>query len=206
MIMQDSENNRRIPRQDRARETVSTFFEATAQLLDKVDAEGVTTNHVAEKAGFSIGTLYRYFSGKRSLLEAMAAHEMGRQEEAIGLALAGCTEARLEEIVRIVVRASLHPFAGRPRVRRAMLRHMAQNPQIVRRFDQMIERLGEALCQTIARAATGPWRQPSDEARFIMLRAMVGAIRQAAVFRVALIDSPAFEDELVRMVAAFFKD
>ncbi len=66
--------------QARAAATVDTLFEAAARILESGDAARLTNNRIAERAGFSIGTLYGYFPNKRGLLRAMALREARRQQ------------------------------------------------------------------------------------------------------------------------------
>jgi AcrR family transcriptional regulator len=99
------------PNQPRAQQTVADLFEATAQLLDADAPERLTTNHVAERAGYSIGTLYRYFPSKLALLRGMAAREISTQEAKVQAALKGLSSPiRNELVVRICVRAALNPY------------------------------------------------------------------------------------------------
>lgn len=59
------------PRQQRARETVTRIKAAALELLSEAGVERFTTNHVAERAGVNISTLYRYFPDKSHLLHAL---------------------------------------------------------------------------------------------------------------------------------------
>jgi AcrR family transcriptional regulator len=59
---------RRIPKQRRSRATVDAIVEAAAHLLAARGWEASTTNHIAERAGVSIGSLYKYFPNKSSIL------------------------------------------------------------------------------------------------------------------------------------------
>ncbi len=116
----------KIPTQLRAQRTVADLFEATAQLLEADGPERLTTNHVAARAGYSIGTLYRYFPSKLALLRAMASQEIHVQESKVQSALRGLApKVGAEPIVRIFVRAVLHPFAGRHRVHAGVIRLLA---------------------------------------------------------------------------------
>ncbi|ASR34647.1 hypothetical protein BAY61_06225 [Prauserella marina] len=62
---------RKRPRQQRSRDTVDALLEAAAQVFEREGAEA-TTNRIAERAGFSIGTLYQYFPHKQAMLRALA--------------------------------------------------------------------------------------------------------------------------------------
>jgi hypothetical protein len=64
---------RRAPRQDRALDTVDTIFEAAARILQSEGKDAFNTNHIAERAGISIGTLYQYFPNKNAILVALGA-------------------------------------------------------------------------------------------------------------------------------------
>lgn len=50
---------------------VARLLNATAQTLAERGLDGTTTNHIAERAGVSIGSLYQYFPDKESLIEAL---------------------------------------------------------------------------------------------------------------------------------------
>ena len=62
---------RKTPRQQRARTTVESIFQAAAHILGQRGWAGFTTNEVAEAAGVSIGSLYQYFPNKLALAEAL---------------------------------------------------------------------------------------------------------------------------------------
>lgn len=62
---------RKTPQQKRSREMVGRLLDATAALLAERGLDNTTTNHVAERAGVSIGSLYQYFPDKEALIEAL---------------------------------------------------------------------------------------------------------------------------------------
>lgn len=195
---------RNSPRQERARQTVQTFFEATAQLLERSDDHAVTTNHVAERAGFSIGTLYRYFSSKSSLFKAMALNEMERQEREIRAALTATNATSVDEIVRLVIVPTLKPFEGRSAVRRALLKAAFNIPGLARHYDDTITRITRVLVETATAKAVDCTCRPSPEDEFIMLRGVIGAIRSDVLFFGGRAGTQAFEDALVRAVSSNF--
>jgi len=69
---------RKAPRQQRSRQLVSRLLDATAATIASRGLEGTTTNHIAEQAGVSIGSLYQYFPDKEALVEQLLAR-MGEQ-------------------------------------------------------------------------------------------------------------------------------
>jgi AcrR family transcriptional regulator len=50
---------------------VNALVEATARILVKEGFDKASTNHVAEVAGVSVGSLYQYFPGKEALVAAV---------------------------------------------------------------------------------------------------------------------------------------
>ena len=56
---------RLIPKQSRSSYKVTLISEAAIQLLDTSKSPDFTTNHIAVRAGVSVGTLYRYFPKQR---------------------------------------------------------------------------------------------------------------------------------------------
>jgi AcrR family transcriptional regulator len=68
-----SENSiRSIPRQARSQQTVDLILDTAADLFVQVGYQNATTNAIAEQAGISIGTLYRYYPDKDAILKALA--------------------------------------------------------------------------------------------------------------------------------------
>jgi AcrR family transcriptional regulator len=61
-----------VPRQRRSAETVDRILDAAARIFDERGYRATTTNHVAEAAAVSIGSLYQYFPNKDALLVALA--------------------------------------------------------------------------------------------------------------------------------------
>ena len=57
---------RRIPRSPLGSATVDAILGAVERILERDGIDGLTTNHVAEMAGVSIGSLYQYFPNKPS--------------------------------------------------------------------------------------------------------------------------------------------
>ncbi|MFI6444607.1 TetR/AcrR family transcriptional regulator [Kitasatospora sp. NPDC050543] len=69
---------RRRPVQQRSQERFERILDACAELLDEVGTAALTTKEVARRARVPIGTLYQFFSGKESLLAALAGRNLDR--------------------------------------------------------------------------------------------------------------------------------
>ena len=102
--MQVSTKPRKLPQQARARATRAAVLEAAAQVLEARGPSGFTTNHVAARAGVSIGSLYQYFPNKLALLRALQEAEQADTLARIASALAGrqrTARARLAAAIAI---------------------------------------------------------------------------------------------------------
>jgi len=73
MTSRSSATARKAPTQQRSRETVRRILEAATRVLKERGYEGFSTNRIALAAGISPGSLYRYFSNKDAILNAMVA-------------------------------------------------------------------------------------------------------------------------------------
>jgi len=174
-----------------------------------LEAEGLAafnTNRLAQASGFSVGTIYQYFDGKRDLLSALARHEIDaalaearrRAARSHANAAADDPDAR----VRAAVKNLLSVFGGRLRARRQLLQAAlslgGEAPDYpVRALAAMLE---ERLYTSEVR---GPHRLDPDEA-FVLAHAVMGAVRGALLSDAGRLRRTAFENALVRLIAGFF--
>lgn len=189
---QPVEATRRIPRQQRAAETVAAILEGAAQILEAGGLAAFTTNAVAERAGVSIGTLYQYFADKDALMQAIAERELRTTFARIAAMLSDESNTAREERVRGVVRAVINAFGGRTRARKAVVQ-------------TILSRGGGALFHAAVAdfLARNSLDIMSDEQSFVVSRAVMGAIRAAVLEERPFLKSRSFEDELVRLVLAY---
>lgn len=88
----------------KAQETKNLIFSAASQIVLKEGVERLNTNYIAERAGISIGTLYKYYDDKDAIiadvLEDVIDRRTTRVEESLSLAMVFETP---EEIVSQIV-------------------------------------------------------------------------------------------------------
>jgi AcrR family transcriptional regulator len=72
---------RNEPVQARSAARLSALLDAAAAIVDEIGYERLTTAMVAERAGASIGTVYRYFPDRIAVLQALAARNLERTLE-----------------------------------------------------------------------------------------------------------------------------
>ncbi|WP_343591738.1 TetR/AcrR family transcriptional regulator [Paracidovorax wautersii] len=196
---------RRQPTQERALQTIETIFGATAQIVEQQGEVAVTTNRIAEVAGFSIGTLYQYFPSKEAILLAMVERERNRvQQEIQQLLDAAVAERRevravLREMVGLLVSAfgTGRSLAGRQMVRLGW--RIDHHDRITAALREGAERNAMALSRLVQQGDASV-RAPTPAMMFVATRAVMGAIRSASLEGSPLLGTREFEDELVRMV------
>lgn len=67
---------KKTPTQERSRQTVEALIEATARTVAEHGWAQTTTNHIAECAGVSVGSLYQYFENRQQLFAALIEREI----------------------------------------------------------------------------------------------------------------------------------
>ena len=105
MARTPSAEPRKRPRQRRSADTVERILAAAARIFDERGYRGTTTNHVAEEAGVSIGSLYQYFPNKDALLVSLAERHVDDVATRFGARLAGLRDERppLDATVRALL-------------------------------------------------------------------------------------------------------
>ncbi|MER5945914.1 TetR/AcrR family transcriptional regulator [Streptomyces sp. NPDC001904] len=74
---------RRTPVQQRSAERLSRILDACADLLDEVGYEQLSTRAVAGAAEVPIGSVYRFFTNKRAMVDALAQRNLERYAERV---------------------------------------------------------------------------------------------------------------------------
>ncbi|MBT0669156.1 TetR/AcrR family transcriptional regulator [Novosphingobium profundi] len=202
MANSEPDFSRKKPRQARARLTIDTILEATARILAEEGGEKLTTNHLAERSGYSIGTIYQYFENR----EAVVISLIERQREVVEGEIDALLEARRDdpwdEQVRGIVRLLHEAFA----------RHGGSDPRLVRALvafslDRGLPEPSDRFVQAIIdvwRQAAGEGAPAMDEAEvFTLGRAVSEVLRRAALQSSPLLGTRALEEAIVRLVLGF---
>lgn len=206
-----SEKMRKQPRQERAQQTIETIFQTTAQIIDEHGKAALTTNRIAQQAGFSIGTLYQYFPTKEAIIAAMIERERRRVMDQLDALL---TEAEAQAdvaeqsgapplwepqtLLRRLIRINIEGLGSGKRTRRAMIR-FAWAHDHHDNITQALRESAERIAISLQRLRHPGLRSSSPAMMFVVTRAVIGVIRSASLEKSPLLGSPEFEDELVRL-------
>ncbi|MFC7342504.1 TetR/AcrR family transcriptional regulator [Saccharopolyspora griseoalba] len=69
---------RRKPVQQRSTRRVERMLSATAELIEEMGYDGLTTTLIAERAGVAVGSLYQFFPDKRAVVQELALRNLER--------------------------------------------------------------------------------------------------------------------------------
>ncbi len=111
---------RKPPKQQRAIVLVESILQASAHILEE-GKEPFTTNHIAQKAGVSIGSLYQYFPGAdaimATLIEKHVEEERAAAQDIIAAALAGGKQNMdVSLVLRDLLEAFVRAHSSAPRL------------------------------------------------------------------------------------------
>lgn len=195
---------RKTPSQARAKRTIETILEATAQILAEEGSERLTTNYLARKAGFSVGTIYQYFPNREAIVLALIEQQRGEVERRVlAVLVEGAGDSAEARIGRII--GALHQAFNVHRM-----------PE--RRLIQSLLRLAAAQGlpnppDTVALAIHAIWaeahgggRPPSEGEVFVLTQAIFETLRQATLQSSPLLGTAQFEAALLRLVLGFLRD
>ena len=192
------EIKRKNPTQARAQQTVGTILDAAAQILQSEGEAHFNTNRVAERAGFSIGTLYQYFPNKNSIIEAIAERERIAIEATIQKALLDGWPHTIEEFLRIIIRQMINAFGRRQKLRRFIIIQMIRLDLFMPVL-QEADRISETVSALLEKNRGDDYLPLSKTRLFILTRSTMGVIRAAIIENSQLLVTQEFEDELVRL-------
>ena len=193
---------RRRPRQVRAELTRDRILAAAAHIFAEHGYAAGTTNHIAEQARVSIGSLYQYFPNKDAILaELLLRHiDRGSWIEAAHLDL---SPGSLETAVRALVRDAIAHHSDDPRLLRIMIEEASLSPELL----EAIERHGETrvgqVRDLLARHPDVRVGDVGTAAELILFTVEMNTHKLMADPRTIAVET--FEAELVAMVTRYLR-
>lgn len=182
---------RKTPRQERARATVDVILQAAAYILKREGWAGLTTNHVADRAGVNIASVYQYFPNKSAIVEALRRAHVEQTRRAL---MAACAESAdpVAAMIRALVAAHrVSPVLHRIFTEELPGRATAQDSECSSE-PELMSRLLPLLKGC-----------PNPELTLFVARSAVHAvIHEAVCHRPEMLSHPAFEAELIRLLRA----
>jgi AcrR family transcriptional regulator len=144
-------------RQERSRRSYLALIEAAAELFGKQGYDSVGTPEIAQRAGVSVGTFYRYFDDKHEVYLEIARRSM---VVAYGETIEGLTPARFvglarRETIEHTISLLFEHVLDRPHLSRSFSEMSLRDPQVAelrRAFEQIsVARLTELITVIVPR-------------------------------------------------------
>ena len=194
---------RRQPVQRRARQTVEAVLNAVVRIVKREGIKAVTTNHVAEVAGVSIGSVYQYFPDKRAIFIALHRRHIEEIDRMVEARLMDHAESSLEELIRAMVEAMIEAHATDPKLYELLFSEVPHREEGTRDF---AVRLHGAFRLAISARAHELKRHPNLDKVVFVLTHMVESLSHGAVLRRPPgLSLAAAKEEAVRAVLAYLR-
>ncbi len=167
---------RKEPKQRRSRGMYEAILEATAQLLTEKGYIATTTNHIADRTGISVGSLYQYFPNKEAIaVELLQRHIVGGLDY-MGPLIARAMESRSDPatLVKAFIDAACDHHTDNPTLHRVLeeeVPHPAHIREALRRNENLF---AETIAKWIEHQHPKDVHNPSVAARlvFFMIKTM----------------------------------
>jgi AcrR family transcriptional regulator len=198
---------RKQPTQKRAQLTIEAIYQATAQLVDKEGMTGLSTNKIAHKAGFSVGTMYQYFSSKDELFRAMVKHSRATALAEVNAylyefeSLEVPADLDLEVFIRGYICILIDGFAFGPPLRRMVTRlcWMVESPE---ETADTMQALVLRLIQFVNYIQHPQLKLLTETRCFVLSRTIIGCLRSASLERLDPSSVSELTNTLVNMVVS----
>lgn len=134
---------RKSPSQARSRATVDAILAAAARIFVSLGYAGATTNHIAARAGVSVGSLYEYFPNKDAMLVALLERHVSEAEELLERTAAEVAQSHLalDAAVGRFVAAMLELHGRDPALHRLLFEEAPLPARVRRRIAALEDRV-----------------------------------------------------------------
>jgi AcrR family transcriptional regulator len=190
--------------QRRSRETVDVILQAAAHVFSARGYAGCTTNHIARRAGVSIGSLYQYFPNKDAILVRLARGHLGEARRQVDAVLAEVRSGAVspDRLIATVVRAMISLHKSDPALHRVIFEETRLERSILEELREIEE---SAISVLRAFIADGP-RVPAVRADLmarIVVRAVEALTHHFVIYEGGRTDDETLIDEISRLVGGY---
>jgi AcrR family transcriptional regulator len=190
---------RKRPRQARSRVLFDALVEATQRVLAKEGIEAVTTAHVAEVAGVSIGSLYQYFPSREALIAAVIDHKIEADIRELLPLVEALRHASLDEAIRGLVELAVRFYRDETPLYREMIAALATVDR-----ETHVRRMSEGFDGVIVHVLA-PHREQLradlelEQSAWVMRTVMLACVREAAAHRPTAFEGGRLSEQLYAM-------
>ena len=195
---------RKKPLQERSKQTVAAILAAAAHVFAERGYANTTTNHIAEHAGVSIGSLYQYFPSKDALLLALAERHV---ENAFAAVLAEVRDKRAapaRELLHALVDALLRAHQQDPRLHRVIFEeaHLLDH-SFRRRLEELDDRALRLARDVLEERCSELAVDNPEMASFVVVHVLEGITHATVIHHPEIMGQAEFRQELFRLLESY---
>jgi AcrR family transcriptional regulator len=193
------------PAQERSRQTFDALVEACTGLLPERGYAGTTTNHIAERAGVNVASLYEYFPGKDAIVAQVAERLVERVLARIAEGLPRVMAAPEDDAVRLWI-ALIHQTVARERDLVSVFLYQVPYTNQLEPIRAISARLLEFSQQVRSRAGGFVRRDFSDASLHLLINLVSSTIMQCVLDPPDDVSRRALLAELARRVEDWIRE
>jgi AcrR family transcriptional regulator len=193
------------PAQERSRQTFDALVEACTGLLPERGYAGTTTNHIAERAGVNVASLYEYFPGKDAVVAQVAERLVERVLARIAEGLPRVMAAPEDDAVRMWI-ALIHQTVARERDLVSVFLYQVPYTNQLEPIRAISVRLLEFSQQVRSRAGGFVRRDFSDASLHLLINLVSSTIMQCVLDPPDDVSRRALLAELARRVEDWIRE
>lgn len=193
--------------QRRSRKTVDVILQAAAHVFSTRGYARCTTNHIAERAGVSIGSLYQYFPNKDAILMKLVEAHLREAKRSIDdiLADAQSKTIPLGVLIKRTVRTTISLHGDDPMFHRVILEQAPLEGPLIGLLRDIQESAVGVVVAIIAGDATPSVRNRDLQAR-IIVHTIEALTHHFAVYERQTTDPEELVDEITRLIGGYLFD
>ena len=195
---------RKWPVQQRSRFTVDQILEAAARVFAERGYAGATTNHIAVRAGVSIGSLYQYFPNKDTILVALHARHMESASEVVQEMMEEALREKKapEHLLRRFVRQVIEMHASEPALHHVLLYEGPRTPELSEKLHAIEDSMAHAVEQMLSQRG-GISRLHAKHAAYLVVHVVENMAHEYVIHPPPDMPFEVFVEELVTMLSGY---
>ncbi|EID12157.1 TetR family transcriptional regulator [Mycobacterium xenopi RIVM700367] len=194
---------RKQPKQQRAQQTRQRILDAAARVFGEYGYAAGTTNRIAEVAELSVGSLYQYFPNKDAILAALMQAHVDAGARQISERLTEGVPARLDEALRVFVRATIDNHRGNPRLHRVLFEEAPRSPAFLVRLHDSEQLIIDATACLLDQYSAVQVADSHLAARIVV--ATIESLVHRLITSPSPIDPQVLEDEIVVLLERYLR-
>lgn len=183
---------------------MTAIIEAGIELLNEGGLESLTTNHVAVRAGVSVGSVYRYFADKLAIVAEIDRRHRRELGDRVLAVLE--SEGDLETVLRRVMESFVLVGTTTTRLRTVLMREVPPG-WVANTADDIWRTVHERAASALARHMPSLPLEVAAQRTFIALHAVQGVIMGHALWNpgVLRMRGPELVDEMLRLAVGYLR-